>query len=1278
MSSDYSVPELGAVSAALRGQLESHVLFQPKCLCILSIWPFFSLFAAFLKALFRVSCLSLSSSSLLSAGGLSSADNRPPPMLAFPLPLERYIVNFIAEIPVPPPGLLRLRCVLPDSTLVSYARPPHNRLPLCDSDYRCLFRVLDCESVVRVWGHLCCEHKVLLVSSSYSLLTTVAECLTSLLFPFFWSSIYMPFVPEQMLDFLQAPVPFLSGVHEAVTERAGFFYPDDAVIVYLDRSELHVPETVEAVPLGEKDTRKLLQHLRRYASLSSKVCDVDINVSDWAFPHGEDLQPIVLDETDLLRSRPGTPVSSVNSNINSPRSPSPPSTSPSASHTRSQSGIASASFSLPQTPSKVTGTAAFSFNTPTSSTPSTPSGGGATSPTFQYGNGAIPMRRLQSAPGQPNPSASSSSSLLSFGSSHSGFSVDQIRYGFLRVFVKLMQHYRKYMPSPAVSPLSSAAAGAAPPADEQSASRVDGQGDDGSDPSHPASGRKREWLNVDRFVSETSASLRPFCAAFVQTQMFARFIDDRIAVDLERREQELKRAESDAAFLRSRGVRERDVQQAAGERKEAREPPASVLKAAAELGIGKKEGRAVLHRFPAAWRDHESALDFLLSYSAFSRERDAAERAEWETGHKLRSLFDLDTDPTMMKTHDQILLMDEAIAAKHNRNVAARLASHALPTPFLSDTSSHLFVPFIPASPSYLGSGEDEHFLPCCDEDGSVIFPVLEAGRWGDRKVSDLIWMEGGERGRRWEAKMSEKRRLIERLKEEERREREAAERKLREKEGGNFVTRLWKGKQQDGDRAAAAAAAQKEEQADSLELYLSPCCGLQVEGRKKQLIARAGDRSGLGELRSPRTLLAWQQSQSLLPIRSLAAEADSADQPELQDSRESKATVTHQRSFSSQAILLSSGPPLSSLPVLLNATGQAGTGRLNKSDTDRRTAAVTAARPQPPAWRDTAESGGRSDDRLPTVGSYSGQRDGSGPLGGRRVSASRSLSEAETITFHITSTPVTQAADAPSHAELTALRSSPPPPPAALTGPAQPAPPPIPPTLPSAAPSSALSSSLLRKSPPPVPVKPVVRPALAASLSMPSATATASQQPLQQHRPPTLLSLLQPASIAAAPAPPPLSVLMSAPAPSAAGAASGSVSSPVAFVIHPRPIITRLESTSESGRRRSGSRSASPSVYTTPMQGPDSARLPTSESPSPQPLTPLTPNARLSSGDGRDIIMRTTAVPGASVRLRGHSAGAASSSPLSAGSKGEEKKERQQAQQLQQLQQTAAVLGHS
>lgn len=48
-----------------------------------------------------------------------------------PMPIERYIANFVSEIPLPPPGLIQVQLTLPDKTLI-ISRPPKNDFPLVD------------------------------------------------------------------------------------------------------------------------------------------------------------------------------------------------------------------------------------------------------------------------------------------------------------------------------------------------------------------------------------------------------------------------------------------------------------------------------------------------------------------------------------------------------------------------------------------------------------------------------------------------------------------------------------------------------------------------------------------------------------------------------------------------------------------------------------------------------------------------------------------------------------------------------------------------------------------------------------------------------------------------------------------------------------------------------------------------------------------------------------------------------------------------------------------
>ncbi|KAF7245524.1 DENN domain-containing protein 5A, partial [Varanus komodoensis] len=55
--------------------------------------------------------------------------------------------------------------------------------------------------------------KVNPIKFNYQRLMTVAETITALMFPFQWQHVYVPILPASLLHFLDAPVPYLMGLH---------------------------------------------------------------------------------------------------------------------------------------------------------------------------------------------------------------------------------------------------------------------------------------------------------------------------------------------------------------------------------------------------------------------------------------------------------------------------------------------------------------------------------------------------------------------------------------------------------------------------------------------------------------------------------------------------------------------------------------------------------------------------------------------------------------------------------------------------------------------------------------------------------------------------------------------------------------------------------------------------------------------------------------------------------------------------------------------------------
>ena len=146
---------------------DSDVFFFPKCLVFLSRYAFFDLFRRVLLEIYQIS------------------------LIAAPLPIERYVSNFMCEVPLPPQGKVRVEFSFTTDRKFSIERPPINKLPMANFSYRPIFACLSVSNILVVLGYLLQECKVVLLSRHYSLLTPVAEALLSAIFPFRWVGLYI-------------------------------------------------------------------------------------------------------------------------------------------------------------------------------------------------------------------------------------------------------------------------------------------------------------------------------------------------------------------------------------------------------------------------------------------------------------------------------------------------------------------------------------------------------------------------------------------------------------------------------------------------------------------------------------------------------------------------------------------------------------------------------------------------------------------------------------------------------------------------------------------------------------------------------------------------------------------------------------------------------------------------------------------------------------------------------------------------------------------------------
>ncbi|OVA02289.1 DENN domain [Macleaya cordata] len=75
-------------------------------------------------------------------------------------------------------------------------------------------RVLSLESVLAVFAAVLLEKQVVVVCPNLGVLSAVVLSLIPMIRPFEWQSLLLPVLPRSMLDFLDAPVPFIVGIQQ--------------------------------------------------------------------------------------------------------------------------------------------------------------------------------------------------------------------------------------------------------------------------------------------------------------------------------------------------------------------------------------------------------------------------------------------------------------------------------------------------------------------------------------------------------------------------------------------------------------------------------------------------------------------------------------------------------------------------------------------------------------------------------------------------------------------------------------------------------------------------------------------------------------------------------------------------------------------------------------------------------------------------------------------------------------------------------------------------------
>ncbi|KAA3674466.1 DENN domain-containing protein 5 [Paragonimus westermani] len=193
-------------------------------------------------------------------------------------------------------------------------------LPLFEYSMLELLRLIHLDDLLRLFACVLMEHRIILFSSEYYRLMLVAEGITCLLLPFVWSHVYAPILPLSLAHFVDAPVPYIMGIKHCEMATNADSYTEysercsvhefhirsnmpvelaseaNVCYVYVDDGRVIVPDEIPQFPNHEQVKRSL-----------TALLDVSLSVTtatDTVTDHSRTANSVLVPAAPIPRPRP--------------------------------------------------------------------------------------------------------------------------------------------------------------------------------------------------------------------------------------------------------------------------------------------------------------------------------------------------------------------------------------------------------------------------------------------------------------------------------------------------------------------------------------------------------------------------------------------------------------------------------------------------------------------------------------------------------------------------------------------------------------------------------------------------------------------------------------------------------------------------------------------------------------------------------------------------------------------------------------------------------------
>ena len=150
--------------------------------------------------------------------------------------MQRDLYHLIVNAGTPIPGVVNCSVPFLDGERLQINVPPPSGLPPLPHGgcVAATCRLLGAEGLTLLLAAALTEHHILIHSADVSAVAMVAEVITALLFPFAWQHAYIPVLPKDVLEVLEAPYPIFVGVPTVNLKLVDKSVLSEIVVVDLD------------------------------------------------------------------------------------------------------------------------------------------------------------------------------------------------------------------------------------------------------------------------------------------------------------------------------------------------------------------------------------------------------------------------------------------------------------------------------------------------------------------------------------------------------------------------------------------------------------------------------------------------------------------------------------------------------------------------------------------------------------------------------------------------------------------------------------------------------------------------------------------------------------------------------------------------------------------------------------------------------------------------------------------------------------------------------------